>query len=656
MPAEIDWSLFKPPGDQVTTALNAYETGRALAQKYGVQKALADAASSPGGISSAVGPILAYGDIPDAATVSNIGYQQVQRQNLQTGYGMVFGGSPVGAGGATQAPVVQPPQPQPAQPTAQPAAEPQQPQPSPQHFASIPPEGLAKVNGYLDTLDRLGVELSSLPYDQRAARLAQEKPALVAAGVPQNVLDGFDPTDANIAQAHEGVAETRRMLPGGAASAQDPQQGAPQAVAPTAAPPAAPQAPMPPQAAPQAPMASPAPQPAATQPAQGHGLNLQDPNVQRGLMLIQAGGGDIGPIVALGTAAMPKYSATRSGLIFNEHTGQFERSGPNEQGIEYEIGPTGNVIGSHNVPGYVDASAVQAATKAAAEASGKLPFVGPAARAQAAGEHAGAAPYEVHEIPNGDGSTTSGILRVINGKTVFVPLQPGPGAQAGAAAPGLPAPAFGRSQPTAEKAFSAEDATNFGKTVEQAGPEQQMAVQSHIVTAQQAVHAAQSINPNAWTPQVKAVADTLNALGLDSKQANDLNYYASIIPQVTRASFSTFPRLEKEFQLVKAAIPGLTTPRDAASLTFATIAAVNERNLAFLKFTNDYQGAHSEAALNKAWQASPQGSASIFADPIFRGLTMDGKPAVYINPTPHNGHTYGVFRPGTKDAQTFLVQ
>lgn len=676
MPAEIDWSLAKPLPDFLGGALNAYATGRGLAQQLGVQRALANAGTDP---ASAIPQLLAFGDLPAATAVSNMAFQTQQRRLLTAGANALIGGSPTsGAGGGVQTATPQPGQSAPGQ-NALPQAGAQP------DLSNATPQQVAHIGGVLDTFDRLGVELSSLPYNQRQARIQQERPTLISQGIPQQVLDGFDPTDTNIANAHNAVAETRRHLmasapgaaqgPGAPAPVADPN--APQAVPDAAAPPAPPVVAAPPQAGPggpsaPSPQAGPAsasagppppvspsgPTTGASQPQQGPAVDLNNPNTARALEMMALGGGDVGPIVNIGTATMPKYSATRSGLVFDEHSGKFVNAGPNDQGIVPQIDGQGNVIGARELPGYDEALANQAGAKARGEASGRLPYVGPTKRAEAAGEHAGAAPYTPIEIDNGDGTTAKGVISVgPDGTTRFTRIQPGAGAQAVPGAPGQAAPAFNQSQSTGEKAFSAEDAKNFGETVEQAGPEAQLALQSHVATAQQAVHAAMALNPNAFTPKVKQVADLFNAFGLDSSKSNELNYYSSIIPQVTRASFATFPRLEKEFELVKAAIPSMASPRDAAALTFATIAAVSQRNLDFLRFTNNYQGPHSEASLNKAWQNSPDGQKSIFAEPIYRGLTMSGKPLVYVNPNQApNGHVYGVFRPGTPQAQTFLVQ
>src|SRR6185312_5479553 len=370
-------------------------------------------------------------------------------------------------------------------------------------------------------------------------------------------------------------------------------------------------------------------------------------------------------ITSLGSAVLPTMDVTRSGLVFDKHTGKFVNAGPNEQGIEYNIDPSsGRITGAHNVAGYPEATAEQERAREAAKQGVDVQFAGPRARAEAAGHGAGAAPYEVVEIPNSDGSVSKGVLHVdAQGNTYFLPIR-AVGSPQGA--PGQPAPSVGTSQTPGAKTFAEHDAAALMDTIQkEASPERQVALQGAIASAQQAVKSAMAINPNEWTPANLQIQKTLNAISasspikFDTSKANDLSYYQTLIPQITRGSFSTFPRLEKEFELVKDAIPSLKTPRDAAALTFATIAATNQRNLDFAMFATQYtaSGNTSEAGLNRAWQASALGQRSLFADPTFQGLQIDGKPATFINPKPApNGHVYGVFRPGTPYAQTFLVQ
>ncbi len=213
--------------------------------------------------------------------------------------------------------------------------------------------------------------------------------------------------------------------------------------------------------------------------------------------------------------------------------------------------------------------------------------------------------------------------------------------------------------PAAEQ-FGKEDASEFAKTVSTVGsPEAIMHEQNSRDIVLQTLHTVQGLDPNAFTANKFQAMSLLKASGLAPANAkefvNNVATYQALMPQVLRGTFSTFPRLEKEFEVVKAGMANISTPKDAASTLFATQAAIHDRNLAFANFASNWSGPPSEQAMNRAFNASPAGQRSIFADQVFQNLQIDGKPATYVNPQPHNGHVYGVFRPGTPYAQTFLV-
>jgi len=284
------------------------------------------------------------------------------------------------------------------------------------------------------------------------------------------------------------------------------------------------------------------------------------------------------------------------------------------------------------------------------------------AQQTAAGNAAGEAPARLTTVKINGADQQGTFEPGPHGSYIFHPVRVagelGGGTAGGGAVGGADNLRPGQSLPPGEQQYREADASNFAHTVATQGtPENLNALHVKSALLLQAVRNAEAINPNAFSPAEKSVVDLLNSVGLDSSRANDLNYYSSLIPQVLKTTFTSFPRLEKEFELVQAATPSLKTPRDAAALTFATMAAVNAKNEAYARFVAGYQGPHSQDALNKAWQASPQARASIFADPAFDGLTIDGRPAVYVNPKPYrDGHVYGVFRPGTSFAQTFEVR
>lgn len=670
----VDFSLLGQTPDVVGTLTKGFAAGQALAREQVVRNAFAKLGTDPAG---AQADLLRVGAIPEATALSNLQYQQVQRSLLSAAYARLGLGTTVpnaitGAMPAA-APAADPTMDATAAPgivahapPGQPGADGSAPQELP-HPTEFTPDQAAHALQLTHAFDALGMEVSGLPYEARKARILAEKPQLLAQGIPEQQIDTFDPTDANIATLHNDMAQMRGMLPPTASvTAGQMGQGAP---APA---PAAPG------------------QPAPAAPANGGGFNLMDPNTQQGLQALSiADPQAAGPLISLGTATMPKFEGGRPGApIIDGHTGKITRYSANAEGIQYDVDGNGNVTGSHVVPGFNDANAAFqrsaaaakaegegagqlshagpiARAKASGEAAGKLPYAGPLAQAEAGGRGAGEAPYQLITVqmppdeqhPGGyTAQMTLDQFKTYQGSAA-APAGGTPAGGGAAPAAGAPRAVLGQSGGPGAEQFAKADADAYSKTVATvADPTTINSLQNGIGSARQAVIAAQAINPNAFTPKEAKVAAMLNSVGLDSSRANDLAYYKSLIPQVTKGSFTTFPRLEKEFELVKDAIPQLSTPRDAAALTFATIAARKAKDLAYSQFASQYQGTPSQRALNQAWQASPQAKASIFADPVFRNLTMDGKPAVFINPTPHNGHTYGVFRPGTPNAQTFLVQ
>lgn len=660
----VDWGILQPQPAVADTYLKGFTQGQAMAKDQVVRSAFAKLATDPAG---AQADLLRVGAIPEASAIANLQNQQAQRSLLTAAYAKL-GFGPNAPNAITGQPAVQPAaQPAPAaDPTfdataapgnvahppigadGQPAPAGQAPQDVP-HPSDLNPDQAAHALDMSHAFDALGMEVAGLPYADRMARIAAEKPQLLAKGVPEQAIDGFDPTDENIAKIHGEMAQLRGMLPPTAAASFP--GGGQQAATPAGG------------------QVQPTAQPSPAQPATGGGFNLLDPNTQQGLQALsivdpQAAG----PMISLGTAVMPGFEGGRPGApIIDKHTGKITGFAPEADGRQMVSDGQGGwkmVV----LPGATEAGSQIARSTAAATAEGKgageLSHAGALAHVTASGKGAGEAPYQLITVQMPPDEQHPGGFTAQMTLDQFKAYQGGgsAGGTGGGGAPGAasggPHAALGQSGGPGAEQFAKTDADAYSKTVATvADPTTINGLQNGITSARQAVIAAQAINPNAFTPREANVAAVLNSVGLDSARANDLAYYKSLIPQVTKGSFTTFPRLEKEFELVKDAIPQLSTPRDAAALTFATIAARKAKDLAYSQFASQYQGTPSQRALNQAWQASPQAQASIFADPVFRNLTMDGKPAVYINQTAApNGHIYGVFRPNTPNQQTFLVQ
>jgi hypothetical protein len=378
------------------------------------------------------------------------------------------------------------------------------------------------------------------------------------------------------------------------------------------------------------------------------GINIRDPRTQRFLAALDLVGNPAGKTLTdLGIAVAPKYSAARpGGMAMDETTGQFVGPSVPQDGT-YNVPLQGGGFRNVAVPGASVNAAAQAGAvaggKVAGESVGKLPYAGPLAAATAGGTAAGKAPFDLVDVPMQDGST------------VKMPLQSFLALKKSGQFPGL-----GQGQSTAEAQYAKQDADAFAKSQTlYADPAAVMKMQNaHDITLQ-ALHSAQALSPNAFTAASGQAAAIGNALGIPgaSTLANNVSTYRALLPQVLRGTFTTFPRLEKEFEVVKSASANVNTPKDAASILLATQAAIHERNLAYSDFLANWKGAPSQQAVNRAFNNSPAGQASMFASPAFQGLTINGKPAVLIGNRPlKDGRTYGVFMPGTANAQSFVAQ
>jgi hypothetical protein len=677
--AELDWSLLKQPTDPVTAYVGGLQAGRGIAKENALLAGLRT--YDPANSGDAIRALVQSGNLGEANALAQIGFQQQQRQILSLGYNKVLNATQGSPPATPAVPMdAQPPAPTAAapDPTAAPsapapasssqAAAPSAPQIDP---ASLSPDQLAKISTITDAYDQAGIQLAGLPYQDRKAALASMAPGLVAHGVPQAMIDSFDPTDENIAAEHAKAAQLRGQIGATTAGTPMPSTTAP----PSASPPPA-QMPTPTMAAPQTPMAGPGgPQPpsspqdavvpttsvaSSTHPRvtpspQKPALDLRNPDVAQGLELMAFGGADIGSLVNLATATTPKVDSARAGTFGKDQYGQITgatdaqgriRGIPNSDGSVPIFDPSTGEFSIETAPGATDTESALAEAKAKGQGRGELAYAQPLAKAKASGEAQGTAPFDMISVPMPGGKTQ------LMSKADFQTLQ-----RLGVA------PGLGQTQTTAEAANAAEggkgDATNFNQAVATyASPAAVMKEQNARDIATQAVHYAQSLDPNHFTPDAAKWAGVFNGLGFKpaANFANDTAYYQSLLPQVLRGTFSTFPRLEKEFEVVQHASASMATPKDAATMLLATQTAIHNRNLAYSDSLSHWPGDSSLREFSAAFNSSPAGKASIFADPIWRGITLGGKPAVYISQTPYQGHTYGVFRPGTPQAQSFLVQ
>ena len=590
---EINWGALQQP-DYFGNALRGAQAGR---QDAGLA-ALKNYATDPSGTINA---LISTGNVQGAQELAQLGYQQQQRELLTDGAKALFGRKPQ------------------AQPASQPQTAPQAPAPTAQAPNAPPPPAAnqpapvdpAVAVQKLDTLGQAADQLSQLPYEQRKQALQQMAPQLTQIGFTSDQLAQFDPSDQNLAAVHQQVAQVHSHL-----GTQPGQGSAPQA------PPVSAGAP----ASPQPPAGAPAPQDDASP------IDLRDPDTVRALGEMTLGNPQMGQaLTALGTASMPQYDAGRPGaVIYDKRTGRLVAASPNSDGIQLDV-QDGHVTGAHETPGYREAQAGTA---------------GAIAGARKGAEEAASAPYEMVDVQMPDGSHQQ--MPLSDARTL---MKYGAAGKMG----------FGRSITPGDETYQKLDAENFGKEVDAHGAGAILPMQTARSNTEQAIKLAQSINPNAWTEQSGHVASMLSAIpgigNLTAKQASDVATYHALTQQVLRGSFTTFPRLEKEFEVVQKAAANVNTPKDAALVLLGSQAAVADKNLAYANFVQGWQGPKSKQAMTQAFLKTPAAQASIFADPIWRNLTIGGKPAVMVGSQPYkDGHIYGVFRPGTPQAQTFLVQ
>lgn len=567
---EIQWNALQTP-DFFAAGQQGMQAGREQASR----NALRGYANDPAGTTQ---QLIANGDISSAAALSQLGYQNTQRDILTQGAQSLFGRTP--QAGQPQ---------QPAQ-TAQATQPPQ--------LSDSDKAGAAQRLDFIDTTAQM---LATLPYEQRKGALQAAGPKLLEAGFTPEQLSGFDPTDAGLEQVREQVQQVGQQL------------GAP------ATPPAA-QAGGDPQAQP-----DPASPPSDT----ATPLDLRDPSVVRGLGMMTLGNPQVGgALTTLASASMPHYESGRPGApIIDSRTGKITGYAPNAEGIQY-VSDGHNGFTAQVVPGYREAHAENEAASAQATQHGK---------------DVAHAPFELIDVKLPDG--TSAQMTLDQFKTLKASGQ---------------MPSLGKSQSPGDAEFAHVDAENFGKEIDSHGASAIIPLQTARTNTEAAIHLAQQINPNAWTPNAAHIAGMINAATggkIGATEANNVSTYQALLQQVLRGSFTTFPRLEKEFEVVQKAAANISTPKDAALILLGSQAALADRNLAYSQFVQNWNGPKSKQAMTQAFLQSPAGQTSIFADPIWRNLTIAGKPAVMVGGKPMpDGHTYGVFRPGTPYAQTFRVQ
>lgn len=273
--------------------------------------------------------------------------------------------------------------------------------------------------------------------------------------------------------------------------------------------------------------------------------------------------------------------------------------------------------------------------------------IGAASQAETTGRTMGS----VYNSPNGDGSTSPMLgVDVFGGGRVSTGGGVG-GGQGGAR----------RTLTPGEAKAQEVDYTAGAQTIASAGDARNKAAN----TARQygdALRSALSLDSNNLTGVKLGLAKSFRALGFDNPNLEQFVATAEGLRQLTTQMVLPMAKelganpSNKDAEIIMKSQPSLTTPKQVAVVTFATNAALNNKEAARQEFFANYTGPQSKAALQRAWAASPQAAASIYQDPVWQQMTLNGKPAVMIPDKPYkDGKRYGIFMPGTPRQQVFEV-
>lgn len=229
-------------------------------------------------------------------------------------------------------------------------------------------------------------------------------------------------------------------------------------------------------------------------------------------------------------------------------------------------------------------------------------------------------------------------------------------------------PGLGVSPSAQDLQYQQNDANTLSKTVATASdPARIQTHQQGAITGQQIMGLADTIGTGKYTPAVTEVAKSMAPFipnGDASKYATNATALSQDLITAARSQFggSPLPRVKSEFDMMMHGVPSNASPQDNIRLAGAMLAAKNNYEANYDRFMSDYaanpQNPKGQTAATAAWNRGP-GQTSLLADPVFQSpqATFNGRPMVQISPKPlANGHIMGVYMPGTKQAQTFVVQ
>lgn len=115
----------------------------------------------------------------------------------------------------------------------------------------------------------------------------------------------------------------------------------------------------------------------------------------------------------------------------------------------------------------------------------------------------------------------------------------------------------------------------------------------------------------------------------------------------------------RDAKIITESMPNLSTPRQAGAVYFAMESASATKEAQRQEFFQNWQGEPRKSAMQRAWSETPEAKRSIFQDPTFARLQLNGHPAVVQ--VERNGTKYGIYMPYlpngkvNPNAQTFRV-
>lgn len=661
--------------------------------------------NDPNSIGNTVQGLVRAGALDQGSAISNLAWQRQLRADLPgfesrlvsalSGRGAPTGTSSLSGlnpstyvGAAPQSPPqapppqVQSPEPTDAGPHDQ-ANVSQGPAPTDTPAPPPTPDELAHVQQTLLMGKQAADSLLAMPLAQRPAAFAQIKQAAIARGVPEEAVDaaGQDLSDQGLQSlstyygAH--AAHIGTLLPGGqqAPAGVSPQGagGAPAPAQPTAVA-GGPQAvaqPEPTQeASADAGDGQPQPQPQAPQlpshPSTQWATNLlSNPAIIAEIARYKAAGFDMSGILETAKAvAQPEIAKEAE----EAHAGGIAAA---QEGAKAGFDVIHTTI--HGVPvdmsrgdflrlqasgapgvgvGLTDEE--KARQTAAGTAEGELPYAGPLAKAKAGGTAAGEAPYQFEDVPQMDANGQP------TGRTVRVSKAQEHGAITSGGSAGV-------AQSPAEAEFAKGEAATLGKTVATSADPQELArLQAKSQNAQTIIKLANQVKSGKFTGDLSEAAQVLSSLGVPSSQLKKFGSDTSILEQALNkdvlGAFQNTKNVRnvREFNLILSTVGHINDPADKLRYEAGLSAALANQQRQYGQFASAYAAApgttKSQAALDQAWTAA-HGNESVFADPVWKGVTLYGKPAVIMDKKPGpDGHVWGWFGYGTPLQQPFLVK